>query len=77
MTTTKTRGLPHLRVGARVVLVHTDDPYTKLKPGDEGTVNSITELPAQLGGDMQIWVSWDNGSGLALVEGKDQYVIVE
>ena len=32
-------------VGARVRLIHSDDPYTKLEPGDEGIVTSITPLP--------------------------------
>lgn len=46
-------------VGDRVELVFTDDPYTRLKPGDQGTVLSVY-------GDV-IAVAWDSGSTLALI----------
>ena len=29
--------------GSRVELVNMDDPYTKLKPGDQGTVNFVDD----------------------------------
>lgn len=32
-------------VGKRIELIHTNDPYTDLKPGDRGTVVDVTELP--------------------------------
>nr|WP_294806915.1 DUF4314 domain-containing protein [uncultured Nitrososphaera sp.] len=64
------------KVGDRVELVFTNDPYTKLKAGDRGTVKSIDFLPESMGGEPQIWIKWDSGSGLALIEGKDSYKVV-
>jgi hypothetical protein len=63
-------------VGKRVELVYTDDPYTKLKPGDRGAVTDISEIPF---GDTpyQIWVNWDNHVTFALLPGHDTYKIVE
>lgn len=61
-------------VGARVRLIHSDDPYAKLEPGDEGIVDDITILPESMGGHRQIWVKWDSGSTLALIEGKDDFL---
>ena len=63
--------------GKRIKLVHTDDPWTKLKPGDMGTIKDITFLPSSMGGNMQIWISWDSGSSLAMIDGKDEYEVVE
>ncbi len=31
--------------GDRVELVATDDPYTRLRPGDRGTVTRVRDLP--------------------------------
>jgi hypothetical protein len=64
-------------IGKRIKLVYTDDPYTRLKSGDMGTITFISELPSQMGGDRQLWVSWDSGSNLAMIEGKDSYEILE
>ena len=47
--------------GDRVALEHTDDPHTKLRPGDEGTV---TRYDPKLG---QLDVSWDSGSTLSML----------
>ena len=68
-------------VGKRIELVHTDDPYTKLKPGDKGTVTGVW---AQ---DMSGWrgykvdyllnVKWDSGSNLSMVIGRDQVKIID
>ncbi|ONK13252.1 DUF4314 domain-containing protein [Streptomyces sp. MP131-18] len=46
--------------GDRVALVYTDDAYTHLQPGDEGTVSSYNE---QL---QQLEVDWDSGSKLSM-----------
>ena len=46
--------------GTRVKLIHTNDPYTKLKPGVEGTVRLV-----DLFGTVQ--VSWDDGSNLGMI----------
>jgi hypothetical protein len=47
--------------GVRVALEHTDDPDTRLRPGDEGTV---TRYHAGLG---QLDVHWDSGSTLSML----------
>lgn len=48
-------------VGSRVQLEYMEpDPYSKLKPGDMGTVKMIDDA-----GGMHI--SWDNGSSLAMI----------
>ena len=47
--------------GDRVALEHTDDPDTRLRPGDEGTV---TRYDPKLG---QLDVRWDSGSTLSML----------
>jgi len=47
--------------GDRVALEHTDDPHTRLRPGDEGTV---TRHDPKLG---QLDVNWDSGSTLSML----------
>ena len=49
--------------GTRVMLLKMNDPYTKLQPGDKGTVTSVDDMGT-------IHVSWDSGSslGVALVK---------
>ena len=47
--------------GDRVALEHTDDPHTRLRPGDEGTV---TRYAPGLG---QLDVNWDSGSSLSML----------
>jgi Domain of unknown function (DUF4314) len=48
--------------GDRVELVATNDPYTRLRPGDRGTVTSVTDRPQPT-----INIQWDNGSTLAIL----------
>jgi hypothetical protein len=48
--------------GDRIELVATTDPYTRLRPGDRGTITSITNRP-----EPTIDVQWDNGSTLAIL----------
>lgn len=50
--------------GARVELVRMDDPYSRLKPGDRGTVNFIDDTGT-------IFCRWDCGSSLGVVYGAD------
>lgn len=51
--------------GSRVKLVHMgDDPYSKLVPGDKGTVSVIDDTGT-------IFVDWDRGSRLGMVYGVD------
>jgi hypothetical protein len=47
--------------GDRVALEHTDDPGTRLRPGDEGTVTRYDPGPGQLD------VRWDSGSTLSML----------
>ncbi len=49
--------------GDRVALEHTDDPHTRLRPGDEGTV---TRYAPGLGKG-QLDVRWDSGSTLSML----------
>ncbi|MFC5531216.1 DUF4314 domain-containing protein [Cohnella yongneupensis] len=49
---------------SRVELVSMSDPYTKLKTGDQGTVNFVDDAGT-------IFVNWDSGSTLAVVYGAD------
>ena len=48
--------------GDRVELVATNDPYTRLRPGDRGTVTSVADSP-----EPTIDIAWDNGSTLAIL----------
>jgi hypothetical protein len=57
------------KVGDRVRLVRCTDPYTKLQPGDEGTVTFVDDTGT-------VFVRWDSGSGLGLVPGEDAWEVV-
>ena len=50
--------------GTRVALVRMSDPYSRLQPGDQGTVNHVDDIAT-------IFVNWDNGEGLGLAFGED------
>lgn len=53
-------------IGCRVELISMGpDPYSKLKPGDCGTVRSVDDIGT-------VFVSWDCGSGLGVVYGEDE-----
>ena len=52
---------PH---GCRVELVQMNDPYSRLKPGDKGTVDFVDDTGT-------IFCSWDCGSTLGAVYGED------
>lgn len=74
-----------VKVGDRVRLIHTDDP-SGLRTGDEGEVILISEISdADVGSDPElrplagrskIWVEWDRGGRLALIEGVDRFEII-
>ena len=51
-------------VGCRVELICMNDPYTKLKPGDRGTVTMVDSIGT-------VFVNWDCGSGLGIVYQED------
>ena len=60
--------------GKKIELLETDDKFTDLKAGDKGIIELIHKHSSI---QNQIWVRWDNGSDLMLLEGKDRYVEVE
>jgi len=57
-------------VGSRVELVKMNDPYTKLKPGDQGVVSIIDDCGT-------IFAVWDCGSSLGIVFDEDYAVRVD
>ena len=56
--------------GMRVKLKEMKDPYTQLKEGDEGTIEFEDDIGT-------IFVNWDNGSGLGLVIGEDEFEVLK
>ena len=50
--------------GCRVELVSMNDPYSKLNPGERGTVRFIDSIGT-------IFVDWNSGSGLGIAYGVD------
>ena len=57
----------HYPQGCRVELVQMNDPYSKLKPGDQGAVSFVDDTGT-------IFCNWDNCSTLGVVYGED-YVV--
>ena len=51
--------------GTRVELISMNDPYSKLKSGDRGTVSCVDDIGT-------IFVRWDCGSGLGIAYGEDR-----
>ena len=66
------------KIGDRIKLVHTDDKFVQLKPGDLGTVWDISIFNIEIDGKpvRVIWISWDSGSKFALIDGKDEFEIL-
>lgn len=50
----------------KVVLISTDDPFTKLKPGSVGRIQFVDDSGT-------IHASWQDGSQLGLIPGIDQF----
>lgn len=62
--------------GDRVELIHVDDAFTGLVPGDRGTVTK-TQYVRDLN-EHHIWIAWDTGSNLTLIpEAGDQFTVVQ
>jgi Domain of unknown function (DUF4314) len=59
----------------RIELICTDNPYTDLKPGDRGTVVDVSDLLYE-DKTFKVWVLWDSGSRLTILEGHDDYRMV-
>ena len=67
--------LEHLRAeykkGARVELIHMNDPYnTKLKAGEKGTVVAVDDIGT-------IHVRWDCESNLGIAYGEDSCHVIK
>ncbi len=57
--------------GARVELIHMDDPYnTKLKAGEKGTVVAVDDIGT-------IHVRWNCGSSLGVTYGEDRCRVIK
>ena len=67
-----------VKIGDRIKLVHTDDKFAQIKPGDLGPVWDISIFNIEIDGKpvRVIWISWDSGSKFALIEGKDEFEIL-
>ena len=50
--------------GTRVELIRMEDEYSRLRPGDKGTVTGVDDIGT-------IHVSWDCGSSLGVAYGED------
>jgi hypothetical protein len=62
-----------VKVGDRIELVFINDTWTRLKPGDQGTVEKIeSESDENL-----VWVHWDNGEQLALLDPIDKFKVIK
>ncbi|WP_353065894.1 DUF4314 domain-containing protein [Arcanobacterium hippocoleae] len=53
-------------IGRRVELVSLNDPYSRLRPGEQGTVKYIDDMGT-------VFIRWDSGSGLGLIPGVDEW----
>lgn len=64
---------PELTVNDRIVLIHMDDPYSRVPIGTKGTVIRVGNDPFE--DDSKLYeVKWDNGSNLALVGISDIWI---
>ncbi len=60
-----------IKIGDRVELMNTTDSWTKIEKGSKGTVVKIEE-------DQElIWINWDNGEKIALIDGIDKFKFVK
>lgn len=55
--------------GTRVQLIEMEDPYTKLQPGERGTVMAVDDIGT-------VHVQWDSGSTLGLCYGVDRFCVI-
>jgi hypothetical protein len=60
-------------IGDRVELIFINDTLTRLKPGAQGTVTKI-EVETD---ETLVWVQWDNGEKLALLDPIDKYKVIK
>ena len=58
-------------VGSTVELIHMDDPHNRsLVPGSIGRITHIDDVGT-------VFVTWQNGSGLGLIVGVDEFRIIQ
>jgi hypothetical protein len=65
--------------GDRIRLNSTKDPFTKVKPGDIGTVEEFWTDDLKGSDGRYVWrmrVKWDKGSSLCLLAGSDKFTKV-
>lgn len=62
-----------VKVGDRVELITMNDTWTKLEKGSKGIVSKIEKEDDEA----LIWVEWDNGEKLALLNGIDKFKIIK
>jgi len=62
-----------VKVGDRVELITMNDTWTKLEKGSKGIVSKIEKEDDEA----LIWIKWDNGEKLALLEGIDKFKAVK
>lgn len=55
--------------GTRIRFVSSTDEMTRLRDGDEGTVDHTDSIGT-------VHVDWDNGSILGLIPGEDRFIIL-
>ncbi len=55
--------------GTRIRFVSSSDEMTRLREGDEGTVDHTDSIGT-------VHVGWDNGSILGLIPGEDRFIIL-
>ena len=61
--------MKNIRVGSRIEMVHMDDPFFPVEPGQRGTVIFIDDIG-------QIHMHWDDGRTLAIVPEKDEFILL-
>ena len=62
-----------VKIGDRIELDFINDSWTRLKPGDRGTVVKIENESDET----LVWVQWDNGERLALLDPIDKFNVVK
>ena len=60
-----------VKVGDIIELVYTTDTLTSLTRGSKGVVTAVDEEQ-----DL-IWIDWENGEHLALIDGIDTYKVLK
>ena len=62
--------MKNIRVGDRIEMVHMEDPFHPIEPGQRGTVIYIDDIG-------QIHMHWDNGSTLAIIPEEDEFILLD